>query len=623
MKHIFLLLVLVGFVLTVNAQSVGIGTATPDASAALEVSSVTQGMLVPRMSTAQREMIVNPVQGLLVFDITSNSFWFRNSSSWVELVDDVNTEVHRNGPDKIYMAMNDSVGIGLSTPTNKLDIQSGSPRTGTHATGRPLYVTGDLGDASDGIEFMHNNGTQGIGFGFNTIYAAGGNASQNLGMSAKGPLGALVFNTSGAERFRISESGNVGIGTASPHAPLQLSNTVANRKLVLYELGNNDHQFIGLGVNPNILRYQVSSVSTDHIFYAATSATSSNELLRIRGNGRVGIGSTDPQASLDVSRGSGEDGTARFQGTTYHSQFNYSTTENTFIRGGKTGSNLLLNDLAGLGNVGIGTGAPLHKLHVAGSVFVEDRLGIGIANIGYPLSFASNFGDKISLSGSSGNHFGFGIGSSLLQIYTDLASSDIGFGYGSSSAFTERMRIMGNGNVGIGTPSPDQLFSVANKVGISDDGSIRFKNDVSNMMYMYTGASSAPKMVIAHSTSYPDWGLQYDGSMNAFKFLADSIQLMDVNLGSNFVEINGTLKIGYTRIESALAQVIELGTASIFCDCPTGTVVVGGGHQTSQSGIDIISSYPNTDTTWFVKVHNNNIVPITFKAYAICARFAK
>ena len=114
----------------VNAQSVGIGTETPDPSAAVDVTSTTQGMLVPRMSTAQREMISTPAQGLLVFDLTTNSFWFRNSNSWVELVDSVNTEVHRSDVDKIYTGLTDNVGIGNAIPLNKLDILAGTERTG-------------------------------------------------------------------------------------------------------------------------------------------------------------------------------------------------------------------------------------------------------------------------------------------------------------------------------------------------------------------------------------------------------------------------------------------------------------------------------------------------------------
>jgi len=72
------------------------------------------------------------------------------------------------------------------------------------------------------------------------------------------------------------------------------------------------------------------------------------------------------------------------------------------------------------------------------------NVGIGTTTPGFPLNFASTLGDKISLFGNSGNHFGFGIQNSLLQIHTDASISNIGFGYGSSGNFTERMRIINN-----------------------------------------------------------------------------------------------------------------------------------------------------------------------------------
>ena len=42
-------------------------------------------MLIPRMTTAQRNLISNPALGLLVFDTDTESFWFKETSGWVEL----------------------------------------------------------------------------------------------------------------------------------------------------------------------------------------------------------------------------------------------------------------------------------------------------------------------------------------------------------------------------------------------------------------------------------------------------------------------------------------------------------------------------------------------------------
>ncbi len=101
----------------------------------------------------------------------------------------------------------------------------------------------------------------------------------------------------------IANNGYVGIGTTTPNAPLQFSNSVVNRKIVLWDGFNNDHQFYGLGINNSTLRYQVDATSSNHIFYAATSSTTSNELMRIQGNGYVGIGTSTPQQKLTVSTG--------------------------------------------------------------------------------------------------------------------------------------------------------------------------------------------------------------------------------------------------------------------------------------------------------------------------------
>jgi hypothetical protein len=83
----FLLLISISTAL--EAQSVAVNTTGDPAntSAILDVQSITKGVLIPRMTTAQRELINSPAVGLLVFDTSTESFWFKETSSWVELRD--------------------------------------------------------------------------------------------------------------------------------------------------------------------------------------------------------------------------------------------------------------------------------------------------------------------------------------------------------------------------------------------------------------------------------------------------------------------------------------------------------------------------------------------------------
>ena len=62
-----------------------IGSATLDATAALQINSTTAGLLMPRMTTAQRTGITAATNGLMVYDTETNSFWFSESANWIEL----------------------------------------------------------------------------------------------------------------------------------------------------------------------------------------------------------------------------------------------------------------------------------------------------------------------------------------------------------------------------------------------------------------------------------------------------------------------------------------------------------------------------------------------------------
>jgi trimeric autotransporter adhesin len=164
--------------------------------------------------------------------------------------------------------------------------------------------TGDNNTAI-GAEAINNlvtgNGNTGIGRRALNLNNTGNNNTA-LGSGADVTAGNLTNATAIGYNAKVAASNslvlggtgvdavNVGIGTTTPNAPLQFANNIANRKIVLWDNGNNDHQYYGFGVNSGTLRYQVSAAVENHIFYAGASPTTSNELMRIQGNGDVGIG---------------------------------------------------------------------------------------------------------------------------------------------------------------------------------------------------------------------------------------------------------------------------------------------------------------------------------------------
>ena len=102
------------------------------------------------------------------------------------------------------------------------------------------------------------------------------------------------------QNVRLTSSGRLSIGTTAANALIQLDNSVVNRKIILFEVGNNDHQYYGFGINGSTLRYQVPAGSDSHVFFGATSSSSSNEQLRINNTGTT-VSGTLNIASIDAS----------------------------------------------------------------------------------------------------------------------------------------------------------------------------------------------------------------------------------------------------------------------------------------------------------------------------------
>jgi len=66
----------------ISGGNVGIGTNAPAASSKLDITSTTQGVLFPRMTTTQKNAIASPSTGLVVFDTTLNKLCVRGASAW-------------------------------------------------------------------------------------------------------------------------------------------------------------------------------------------------------------------------------------------------------------------------------------------------------------------------------------------------------------------------------------------------------------------------------------------------------------------------------------------------------------------------------------------------------------
>ena len=163
-------------------------------------------------------------------------------------------------------------------------------------TTTPQYQMSFKDDLGDKISFYGgnlSNSTNHYGFG---IQAA------KFQLFTPSDVDDIVFgygrSLAFTENVRFKGNGNIGIGTSTPNAPLQFASTIANRKIVMYEFANNDHQYVGFGVNGNALRYQVDVPNGSHIFYAASNASASTELMRVNSTG-LGIG-VSPVEKLHV-----------------------------------------------------------------------------------------------------------------------------------------------------------------------------------------------------------------------------------------------------------------------------------------------------------------------------------
>ena len=246
-------------------------------------------------------------------------------------------------------------------------------------------------------------------------------------------------------------------------------------------------------------------------------------------------------------------------------------------------------------NVGIGTTTPQAKLEVMNSIrvgglnkyfyfdsvtgrfnFINSKLGINNPSPQFPLTFNGELGDKISLWTDGGpTHYGFGIGAGLLQIFTNTFVDDVAFGYGSSTAFTENVRIKGNGNVGIGN-NPQFKLDVSNRIRLRSGGDL---TNSAGIWMNKTNNSNVQAFFGVENDTYA--GIYGTGSFWSF----------GVNTTNGDVKILGKLGIGTTNPNAPLS--FPVGTGKKIVLYPGGSGDIGFGVQNNL--LQIFADHPNAD----------------------------
>lgn len=87
-KHVCPLFFAVLLAGSVYAQNVGIGTTNPNPSALLELHDTARGLLIPRLTTQQRNSIANPAHSLIIFNLDCNwyEYYDQNTGTWLPLL---------------------------------------------------------------------------------------------------------------------------------------------------------------------------------------------------------------------------------------------------------------------------------------------------------------------------------------------------------------------------------------------------------------------------------------------------------------------------------------------------------------------------------------------------------
>ena len=238
----------------------------------LDVKSTAKGILIPRMTSAERVLISSPASGLLVYDVTTASFWYYAGSSWINLSmppavlsdadNDTRIQVEESPDDDVIRfdiggtenmkllkntygeawleIINESHSIGIGANALVNNQADGVYNTALGDSTLHFNTTGDFNTAIGNNALKKNTaGIMNTGIGGIALYsnttgynntAVGMNALySNIGGSSNIAIGnAALYNNT-------SESGLVAIGDSALFLGTGACNTAVGNKTLRYE----------------------------------------------------------------------------------------------------------------------------------------------------------------------------------------------------------------------------------------------------------------------------------------------------------------------------------------------------------------------------------------------------
>jgi Chaperone of endosialidase len=369
-KGLWLLILTISSLNLFAQDNVGIGTASPNPGAILELVAPDKGFLMTRLNSTDTSIAALNLEGMMFYAQDINMLMYYDGGSWLTISTGVNYW-GANGTD-IYNLNSGNIGFGTNNPQVDFHMEGLGYRArmkGTQSTGL----------ASALLQFGRDDG----GGGFTRTGGIGDPGSGDYLQIETPFFMSLVAN--GAERIRINSSGQVGIGLSATTAALDVLGTVRFRNL-----GGNGDQIVVVDNNGNLDTVNLNdnllwSVNGTDIYNlnsggVAIGATSTALSLQVVQN----INSSNPVMAIENQDISGDASYGMLNsgsGTAYTFGIDASDGNKFKIsNGGILGTNDRIT-ISGIGNVGIGTVNPAVRLEIMGSnnIVLVNNPGAGYA----------------------------------------------------------------------------------------------------------------------------------------------------------------------------------------------------------------------------------------------------